>query len=770
MDQRLHKSNRKGVRRVLSFCLALATVAMLLPALFAAGGLQAAALDYSLVEKKTNNRWEYYFLRTVMSLSIKDAYDTGVLASITAGQAVYEGGVGAYPISIIAQNHFGIKAYSNWTGKVFEEKTSLLYNSYADAKLVDPNGSFWRAYDTWDEGIADHSALFHGESKYIPVLEAKNYKEAAYAIQDSGYAGSTTTYAGNLIGFIERFNFQQMDDVEMDENGVYGMIMDVSRATLDVGDTLSLTASAYPTPKESVSVTWQSDRPEVATVDQDGKVTALRQGYTLITATYNGKEAACVVEVDANAYSIDRDAPYLYESPDMKSTVLGRISPGQPVKVNSKALFYGPDGTEFYSVSASPNSADGQPVSGFIRAAGLYTGDGLRLAVGTESTVLYTGVGDSMTIPLVIYAEELKGKPVAWVSSNESVVKVDQEGKISCIREGISVISVTIDGKLALTVTVYVGSTALRSLVSTDAVNLRTAPSTSATVLGVIQKGQEVKLVNDPGNGWYRVLAVIGGHMMEGYVYAKYFAEAGGDPGPGPGTPADPPIGGDMPTVTYQKGRVNVSDALNVRSEASTSGKVVAKLKNNDEVIILETVNTSSASYPVWYRIRFTYNGALTFGYVAANYVIITGTVTEAAPGGLSSVYGLDDRFITSIPAGTTLSAFRENCTPALRVYREDGTELSDGDVLYSGDTVCVYSSAGSEVSYVRRAVVTGDVDGNGEVNATDYLLVKRTVLGTYELQSAMEQAAMISGQDTVGASDYMLIKRAVLGTYTLGS
>lgn len=770
MDQRLYKSNRKGVRRVLSFCLALATVAMLLPALFAAGGLQAAALDYSLLESKTNNRWEYYFLRTVMSLSIKDAYDNGVLASITAGQAVYEGGAGGYPISIIAQNHFGIKAYPNWTGKVFESDTNLLYNSYADAKLVDPNGSFWQAYDTWDEGIAAHSALFHGESKYIPVLEAKNYKEAAYAIQDSGYAGSTTTYAGNLIGFIEKFNFQQMDNVEMDENGVYGMIMDVSRATLGIGDTLSLTASAYPTPKESVSVTWQSDRPEVATVDQNGKVTALRQGYTLITATYNGKEAACVVEVDANAYNLERGVPYLYETPDLKSTTLAKLAPGQPVKVNSKALFYGPDGTEFYSVSASPNSSDGQPVSGYVRAAGLYTGDALRLAVGTESTVLYTGVGDSMTIPLVIYAEELKGKPIAWVSSNESVVKVDREGKISCVREGIAVISVTIDGKLALTVTVYVGSTALRSLISTDAVNLRTAPSTSAPVLGVILKGQEVKLVNDPGNGWYRILAVIGGHMMEGYAYAQYFKATGESPNPGPDTPATPPIGGDTPTVTYQKGRVKVSDSLNVRSEASTSGKVVARLKNNDEVVILETVNTSDASYPVWYRVRFTYNGAQTFGYVAANYVVITGTVTEAAPGGLSSVYGLEDLFITSIPAGTTLSAFRANCFPTLRVYREDGTELSDGDLLHSGDTVCVYDAAGSEVSYVRLAVVTGDVDGNGAVNATDYLLVKRAVLGTYTLQSAKERAALVSGRSSVSAGDYMLIKRAVLGTHSFSS
>lgn len=769
MDQRLHKSNRKGLRRVISFCVALATVFALLPALFASGGLQAEAMDYSKLES-TYNRWQYYFLRTVTSISLKDAYDNGVLASITAGQALYEGGAGGYPISIIGQNHFGIKAFYTWQGKVFEQYSKLVYESYADAKLMNPDGSFWRAYDTWEEGIADHSALFLGDTRYTKVLAASNYKEAAYAIADSGYAGSDPgDYAPTLIGIIERYDFQDLDDVTVDSNGVYGLYMDVSRATLDVGDTLSLTATAYPSPKGKVDITWSSDRPEVASVDQNGKVTALRQGYTLITATYNGKEAACVIEVDANAYNIDRTSTArVFKKPDLSSDALGKLSPGQPVKINSKELFYGPDGTAFYAVSASPNSSDGQPVSGYTPASSLYAGDGLQMVVGTDSTILYQSVGDSLTIPLTIYAEELKNKPVAWSSSDDSVVTVDQNGKINCVSEGVAVISITIDDKLALTVTVYVGSSALKTLVATTGVNLRTAPSTNSTVLGVIQQGQEVKLVNDPGNGWYRLLAVIGGHMMEGYASASYFKPAEGNPGTNPGTPnpPSPTPGGDGPTVTYQKGRVNVDDSLNVRDSASTSGKRVAKLKNNDEVIILETVNTADKSYPVWYRIRFTDNGETAFGYVAANFIIITGTVTETAPGGLSSRYGLEELYITSIPAGTTLATFQSNCYPTVRVYRENGKELSDRDVIRSGDTVCVYD--GKEVSYVRLAVVTGDVDGNGAVNSLDYLLVKRTALNTFELQSARERAARVSGRSTIGAGDYMLIKRAVLGTYKL--
>lgn len=766
---KMNERRRKCGERILSLCLTAALLMLLLPALLGAGGMQASALDYSKMEKGLN-RWSYYFLRTVSSIAVKDAYDTGVLASITAGQAVYEGGLAGYPISIIAQNHFGIKAYSDWGGKVFTGDTYYLYNSYADAAVLHDESylrrNLWRAYDSWEEGIADHSALFHGSSRYLPVLQASNYKEAAYAIQDSGYAGESSTYAGTLIGHIERYGLEQLDDVSIDSNGVYGMIMDRSRATLDAGETLTLKATAYPAPTGSISVTWKSDRPEVATVDSSGRVTALRQGYTLITAEYNGKEAACVVEVDANAYSIDRSSPYIYSKPDLDSSTLGRLAPGQPVKVISKKVYTGPDGTEFYAASASPNTSDGEPVSGYVKVAGLYTGDALRLAVGTEQTVLYLGVGDSHTIPITVYAEELQGQPIEWSSSNEEVVTVNGSGDIQCRKEGVSVISVTIGGRLALTVTVCVGSASLGSLYATAAVYLRDKPTTDgSTILGLIPEGQEVKLVADNGDGWLRILAVIGGHMMEGYSYGQYYTEKA--PSSSPGVSATPPPGsGTSPTVTYRTGRVDVDDSLNVRASASTSGAAIAKLKGSAEVVVLETVSSTDESYPTWYHIRFTLDGQVKVGYVASDFIVLTGSVTETVDSDFSSVYSAEGAYLTGITPGTTLSGFRAGCTISVRVYRADGTELAGDALLRTGDAVYLYD--GDAVSSVRFAAVKGDLDGDGAADATDYMLLKRAVLGTYELQGASSRAALLTGQPTPEAADYMLLKRAVLGTYKL--
>lgn len=60
-----------------------------------------------------------------------------------------------------------------------------------------------------------------------------------------------------------------------------------------------------------------------------------------------------------------------------------------------------------------------------------------------------------------------------------------------------------------------------------------------------------------------------------------------------------------------------------------------------------------------------------------------------------------------------------------------------------------------------------GDANGDGRVNAVDYMLVKRDVLGTFSLGKRVGYAD-VNRDGAVNAVDYMLIKRAVLGTYAL--
>lgn len=70
-----------------------------------------------------------------------------------------------------------------------------------------------------------------------------------------------------------------------------------SSASLTVGSTLSLTATVSPSTAIQ-NVTWSSSNTSVATVDQNGKVSAIAKGSAVITAkTSNGKTAICSVSV-----------------------------------------------------------------------------------------------------------------------------------------------------------------------------------------------------------------------------------------------------------------------------------------------------------------------------------------------------------------------------------------------------------------------------------------------------------------------------------------
>ena len=74
--------------------------------------------------------------------------------------------------------------------------------------------------------------------------------------------------------------------------------LDITQKSLNVGDTFTLTATLKPNDATDKSVTWSSSDTSVATVDENGVVTAVSEGTATITATAsNGVEASCSVTV-----------------------------------------------------------------------------------------------------------------------------------------------------------------------------------------------------------------------------------------------------------------------------------------------------------------------------------------------------------------------------------------------------------------------------------------------------------------------------------------
>ena len=84
---------------------------------------------------------------------------------------------------------------------------------------------------------------------------------------------------------------------------VSGITLDKTELALTVGDTQTLAATILPSDAANKSVSWSSDKPSVATVDENGTVTAVAVGTANITVkTVDGeKTAVCAVTVTAKS-------------------------------------------------------------------------------------------------------------------------------------------------------------------------------------------------------------------------------------------------------------------------------------------------------------------------------------------------------------------------------------------------------------------------------------------------------------------------------------
>lgn len=85
------------------------------------------------------------------------------------------------------------------------------------------------------------------------------------------------------------------------------IMLSQTEKTLYAGESFTLRAEVKPQDATNKTVTWSSSDPKAASVNSAGKVTALSQGRTVVTAEANdgsGIKARCTVTVSVRAYSI----------------------------------------------------------------------------------------------------------------------------------------------------------------------------------------------------------------------------------------------------------------------------------------------------------------------------------------------------------------------------------------------------------------------------------------------------------------------------------
>lgn len=127
---------------------------------------------------------------------------SGIPHQLIVAQAALESGWGQREIPTAdgspSYNLFGIKAGSSWDGPVTEIVTSEF--EQGAAKKIKAR---FRVYGSYVEAIADYVKLLTGNPRYASVAAARSPEQAAYALQQAGYA-TDPQYAKKLVSVIQQ--------------------------------------------------------------------------------------------------------------------------------------------------------------------------------------------------------------------------------------------------------------------------------------------------------------------------------------------------------------------------------------------------------------------------------------------------------------------------------------------------------------------------------------------------------------------------------------
>lgn len=131
--------------------------------------------------------------------AITEMYYSKIPASITMAQALHESRFGTSELAVKANNHFGIKCQTEWTGKRY---------TYQD----DDNNTCFRQYGSAEESYRDHSDFLMTRSRYsfLFELDPLDYTAWAHGLKKAGYA-TNPNYARILIKLIEDYKLFMLD-------------------------------------------------------------------------------------------------------------------------------------------------------------------------------------------------------------------------------------------------------------------------------------------------------------------------------------------------------------------------------------------------------------------------------------------------------------------------------------------------------------------------------------------------------------------------------
>ena len=227
--------------------------------------------------------------------------------------------------------------------------------------------------------------------------------------------------------------------------------------TLSAGMTYGINAEVFPHHASNQTVKWTTNAPKVATVNEDGVVTAVGAGTAVITATTvdGNYSMRCTVTVTQSVTGVKVSPATASIAAGSSKTIRASVEPSTATSkgvtwyssnekvatVNSRGIVIGvaPGTATITALTDEGGYSDTCTVTVYVAQSGVkINSDKVTVAKGSKTVLTAT-----------ITPANATDQKLTWSSDNTNVATVNQAGQVNGIAKGSAVITVkTEDGKL----------------------------------------------------------------------------------------------------------------------------------------------------------------------------------------------------------------------------------------------------------------------------------------------------------------------------------
>ena len=416
------------------------------------------------------------------------------------------------------------------------------------------------------------------------------------------------------------------------------------------------------------------------------------------------------------------------------------------------------DGYDFDYVELK---VDGQVIRGYVWNEYVKEYEYTKVEGITLDKSEYTfEVGETCTLVATITPEEARFKDVIWTVEDENIVKVDN-GAMTAVGIGNTIVTATTEdgGKIA-TCTVTVIEKTYDITLDKEEYTVEVEQKIKPVITLKNIENYELRITDE-------TIACLVDGEIQGVKAGETTLEIRG---------AGTEIVKTVKVTVTEIVREIILDKEEYTVEVEQKIKPVITLKNIENYELRITDETIACL--VDGEIQGIKAGQTTLEIRAIGVDIIKTVkvvITEKIV--IESSYKLHEslnlshtKLLTKIEPKTLVSELKEKIelnNLTLVIKDVNGKELIDEDKIGTGATLAFLKEDNTEYDKLT-VIVYGDVDGDGNIYAADYVKIKNYIMSEGNLSDASMVAADVSRDNKIFANDYVIIKNYIMGEGTI--